>query len=364
MVWRWTSYRRARSRVWAACCAAAERKARSWTSNSRTRKKLSEIAPNGSFPTESGITASAWNRSTPDPRSAGKRSPSCSGEVVQTPSPLRTATDIGRSASTGKLSHPESPWAVWPTLPTRSMCVPVGVDEAHGAGVGAERRDGLVEQHVESTLGRDLLGERRGQRLQPRRQRQSAMAIADVAGDHRGADDLAVGSADRRDRQRDDDLTAVLGHPLGLVVLDPLAGEHLVEDPPLLAEPVGRDQDRDRATDRLVLRVAVGSLCAPGFQLVITPSVSLLRIASSEDSTIAANRSRAICGVSPRRGSGKPRSSPRRPAPERRPPRRRSRRRRSGRTARRGRADGGPATRGRARPRAGHGAPWRPRAAA
>ena len=116
------------------------------------------------------------------------------------------------------------------------------------------------------------------------------MDAGDVAGDHRGVDDLAVGVRDRRDAERDHDPAPVLGHPLRLVVIDGLAGEDAVEDPLLVAGEVLGDQDRDVAADRLLRGPAV-DLGRGGVPARDVPVRSLLRIASSEDSTIAAKRS-------------------------------------------------------------------------
>ena len=181
-----------------------------------------------------------------------------------------------------------------PCCRASSTSVPVGVHEPDGAGVRPERRDGLVEQHGERPLAGDLPRERRGQRLEARGERQGPVAVGDVAGDHRRAVGHAVGVAERRDRERDDDLAPVLGQALGLVVLDPLAGEHLVEDPPLLAAALRRESESRSAARPPRPRCSRTSVARPGFQLVITPSRSLLRIASSDEATIAANRSREL----------------------------------------------------------------------
>ena len=134
------------------------------------------------------------------------------------------------------------------------------VEQPDRAGVGTEPGDGLLEQDVDRALGGDLAGERGGQLLQARGQLQRPVPGGDVAGDHRGADDAPAGGVDRRDGEREHQHPPVLGHPLGLVVLEALAGQHPGEDPPLLPRPVPRDQDRDRLPDRLGRRVPVDPL--------------------------------------------------------------------------------------------------------
>ena len=85
-----------------------ERNARSSSSKVWRSGKLSETAPNASLPTASGITASEAKR-TELASSAGNRWTSSSADVVHTASLVRIATDIGRSAASGKRSHPERP---------------------------------------------------------------------------------------------------------------------------------------------------------------------------------------------------------------------------------------------------------------
>ena len=89
-----------------------------------------------------------------------------------------------------------------------------------------------------------------------------APAGRDVARDDRGPDDGALGVLERRDGDGDADRATVLGHPLGLVVVDALAGQDTIEDPALLAGAVGGDQDPDRLSDRLLRGVAVDPLGA------------------------------------------------------------------------------------------------------
>ena len=74
----------------------------------------------------------------------------------------------------------------------------------------------------------------------------------DVAHDLRRADDAAVVVLDRRDGQRDRDAPAVAAHALGLEVLDPLPGLQAGDDPILLRDALGRDDQRDVTAHRLL----------------------------------------------------------------------------------------------------------------
>ena len=257
-VWRCASYRRARSSVCAACCAAAERKARSWTSNSCGRLKLSEIAPNGSFPTDERhhrqrgeLRALPGERREPLPQLRRRRRPDALAAANR---------DRHRQLRVEREGLPtREPLLGVALAPESSISAPSRVHEPDRRRRRPQGRRRPASSRTSSARSRrDLLRQRRGQRLQARRRAssvrwRSVMSRAIIE----APDDLAVGTADRRDGERDDDLPAVLGQPLGLVVLESLAGEHLVEDPPLLADAVRGDQHRDRLTDRLVLRVAV-----------------------------------------------------------------------------------------------------------
>ena len=118
-----------------------------------------------------------------------------------------------------------------------------GVDLEQAGVVGFEREQadpdrGAVEGRVEALLG----GAHRV--LQ-------ADAVGDVAGDRRGADELAVGVVDERDPHRDIDPPAVLAQTDGLERLDALAARELREDPRVLVAPVGRHEHPEWAADRL-----------------------------------------------------------------------------------------------------------------
>ena len=89
--------------------------------------------------------------------------------------------------------------------------------------------------------------------------------------------------------QRDIDQTSVLTHANGFVMLNGLAPSNALEDFRLLILTLSRNEDRDRLADHFVGRIAEQPFC-PWFQLMMIPSGFLLRMASSEDSTIAARR--------------------------------------------------------------------------
>ena len=79
-----------------------------------------------------------------------------------------------------------------------------------------------------------------------------ARALGDVARDLRGADHLAAVVADRRHRQRNRDLGAVLAPPDGLEVIDGLAGADAGQHGVFLALPIRGDDHPDRLADRLL----------------------------------------------------------------------------------------------------------------
>ena len=82
-----------------------------------------------------------------------------------------------------------------------------------------------------------------------------APSHGDVARHFRGADDAAVGGADRRDHEGDRDARSVLALTDRLHV-DRLAGANVLEDQPLLGKPLVRNDERDWVADRLGGRVA------------------------------------------------------------------------------------------------------------
>ena len=86
---------------------------------------------------------------------------------------------------------------------------------------------------------------------------------------------------------------------LRLEVVDPFAPDERCEDGGLFLKPIGRQQHRDRTADGLLRRIAEDAFGAL-FQLMIVPLRSLLMMASSDDSTIAASISwRPTGGSSP-----------------------------------------------------------------
>src|SRR5262249_56646236 len=73
--------------------------------------------------------------------------------------------------------------------------------------------------------------------------------LADVAGDLGRADDLAPSIPDRRDRQRDVDVGAVLADSNRLEVTDGLTAPEPGEDVILLGSPVGGPDEGDRVAE-------------------------------------------------------------------------------------------------------------------
>ncbi len=98
------------------------------------------------------------------------------------------------------------------------------------AVVGDVRHDGLREI-VKHLLGVERSPQRKGDLRQKRvparglfSERLGAFAIGNLSRDFGGADDFALGIANRRDRQRDRDEGAALGPANGLEMIDALAG--------------------------------------------------------------------------------------------------------------------------------------------
>ena len=139
---------------------------------------------------------------------------------------------------------------------------PRGVQQPDRPGVGAEGRHRLLEQDLERPLAGDLLRERGGERLQARGERERAVAIGDVAGDHRGARRPRRpyrGSARRTARPRSADRPWSLARSRsGRRARRRACGRGSAAPRPRGA----RDQDRDRLADRLLLGVAVDPLGA------------------------------------------------------------------------------------------------------
>ena len=74
--------------------------------------------------------------------------------------------------------------------------------------------------------------------------------LADIVRDLGHADDLSGYRSDRRDAERDLDLSAVLVPPQGLVLLDCFTARYAAEDIAHLRAPVGRNDDVDVLADR------------------------------------------------------------------------------------------------------------------
>src|SRR5437588_4650815 len=96
-----------------------------------------------------------------------------------------------------------------------------------------------------------------GQRVVQRRVQQlllDTLALRDIVGNRRGADDLAVRVEDRRDGERDLDVRAVLAHPGRLFAL---AALHALEDAAYLVDAVWGSEQGDRLPDHLLGGVPV-----------------------------------------------------------------------------------------------------------
>src|ERR1700733_5569187 len=89
------------------------------------------------------------------------------------------------------------------------------------------------------------------------------LLIGDIAGDFRGADDLAEFVRHRRHAQRNIDRTAVLALPHGFEMIDAFTTPDTFQDAALLLQTVLRNQDRDRLADNLFGEVAEQALRAP-----------------------------------------------------------------------------------------------------
>ena len=79
--------------------------------------------------------------------------------------------------------------------------------------------------------------------------RLGSLALGDVAGDLRGADDVACGGADRRDGERHVDALAVLVHTHRLEILDPFAAADLPENPVGFLAPMRRNDQGNMLAD-------------------------------------------------------------------------------------------------------------------
>src|SRR4051794_4732532 len=96
--------------------------------------------------------------------------------------------------------------------------------------------------------------------MQAFRELSGALLRRHVAGDDGGSDELPVLVDERRDAQGDPNDSPAAIDALALVVIDPVARQHLLEDPALLAGAMLGNQNRDRLSDRLVGAVAVHAL--------------------------------------------------------------------------------------------------------
>jgi hypothetical protein len=82
------------------------------------------------------------------------------------------------------------------------------------------------------------------------------LALADIPGDLRCADDVARIVLDRRDRERNLDAPPVFATPLGLEVVDPLSRLEARDDLLFLGDAIWRDDERDVAADSLLRGIA------------------------------------------------------------------------------------------------------------
>ena len=108
-----------------------------------------------------------------------------------------------------------------------------------------------------------------------------------VAGNFRGSNDFAELIADGRHGQRNVDPTTVLMQPDSLQMVDLLAGLQEIQNCVFFGLTLDRNEDRNRLANDLLGRVTEDP-SAPAFQEAIRPSSVLLKIAASEDSTMAA----------------------------------------------------------------------------
>lgn len=88
------------------------------------------------------------------------------------------------------------------------------------------------------------------------------LALRDVSGDFRCADDLSVAVPNRRDGERDIDQGTVFASSYSLEVIDALAGLDASQNGRLLFEAIGWNNDRDRVADSLVCRIFEKALSA------------------------------------------------------------------------------------------------------
>src|SRR5690242_18790409 len=87
-----------------------------------------------------------------------------------------------------------------------------------------------------------------------------AFALRVVAGDFRGADDLAGRVADRRYGERNRNKGTVLAAPDCFKVFDALAATDAFQQARFLVDMVGRNEDRDGLADRFARRITENSL--------------------------------------------------------------------------------------------------------
>src|SRR6185437_8752720 len=89
------------------------------------------------------------------------------------------------------------------------------------------------------------------------------LALGNVAGDFRGADDAPFRFPDRRQGQRDVYLRAVLALANGLIVLNAVASPNALENAGFLVLPLGGDQDQHGLADDFLGSIAEQALGAP-----------------------------------------------------------------------------------------------------
>ena len=136
------------------------------------------------------------------------------------------------------------------SLPARFDEQPVDVRERLDASLDCLletlRRVGLREMHRRLHGRQDVLGPVLGLASEDSDLRLVTLALGNVAGDFRRADDFAFRILDRRNGQRNIDRLPSLRYSNGFIVLDALAAPDTFENLGLLVMPVRRNQNRDR----------------------------------------------------------------------------------------------------------------------
>src|SRR5262245_63867348 len=117
-------------------------------------------------------------------------------------------------------------------------------------------RVGLRETHRRLHGCQQVLGPVLGFASQDRDLRVGPLALGNVAGDFRRADNFAFRILYGRDRQRNVNPAPLLALANSLMLLDPLAAPHTFKDRRLLIAPVQRNQGGDGPADDLLARIA------------------------------------------------------------------------------------------------------------